>query len=65
MYVIQVQNLEGNKTEYYRARSKTEAELFQMSSINFVHIFTAHEFLSRLPLVPLVPKAKDDFDVIL
>ena len=65
MYIVQVQNLEGTKMQYYRARSLTEAKLFQMSSPNFVHIYSAQDFLSRLQVVPINTKVKDDFDVIL
>jgi len=64
MYIIQVQNLDKTKTEYYRAANLTEAKLYQMQSVNFVNIFTAQDFLSRLPRVR-VEKKRSDFDVIL
>ena len=65
MYIVQVQNLEGTKMKYYRARNLTEAKLFQMSSTNFVHIYSAQDFLSRLQVVPINPKVQDNFDVTL
>ena len=65
MYIIQVQNIEGTKTEYFRAKTRNDAILFQMSSTNFVNIYTAHDFLSKLPLINLSKKLKNDFDVIL
>ena len=66
MYIIEVQNIDKSKTEYYRAINLTEAKLYQMSTPNFVHVYSAHEFLSLLPRVPLGNKKKDNnFDVTL
>jgi hypothetical protein len=65
MYILEVKNFEGTKATYFRAKTLTEAKLFQMSSANYVNIYTAHEFLSILPQVDVGNKSKDNFDVTL
>jgi len=64
-YIIKVVSLSGDKVEYFRANNLTEAKLFQTSSVNYVYIFTAHEFINKLPRVPVNRKQQSDFDVIL
>ena len=61
MYIVQVCDFNGNYT-YFRAKNLTEANLYKDTTLKFVKIFSAHEFLSQLPVVPLKSQYTQAFE---
>jgi hypothetical protein len=52
MYIVQVKDLDGTVTNYC-AKNLTEAKLYQQTTPKFVNIFSAYDFMAKLPKLPL------------
>jgi hypothetical protein len=56
MYIVQVKDLASGTVNNYCARNLTEAKLYQQTTPKFVNIFSAHEFMAKLPKLPIEHK---------
>lgn len=51
-YIVQVRDLDGS-IEYYCAKTKYEAQIYQDTTPKFVKIFSAQDFLNSLAKLPV------------
>lgn len=61
MYIVQVRDLDGAVINYC-AKNLTEAKLYQQTTPKFVNIFSAHEFMSKLPKLPMSNSTKNNIE---